>query len=177
MPDITTPADFSGGEHSNTRGHTEFILRQSVNKFEPVAGEAATAVFVIQADAVMRITLKHIIEKVDSLQHVGSESPEGKVVEELHRTHPALLLLDTAAGGSLRLNLIKRIQQAAPDCRILLVSSLASPAAVTEAFAAGVHGYLLKSEIAGGLLQAITTTCTGRQYVGSWVSDSPLIKT
>jgi DNA-binding NarL/FixJ family response regulator len=120
---------------------------------------------------VMRITLKHVIERVPAFTFAGGESPDGQVIEAIHAAKPKVVLVDDASDGSPRVNLMKRIRVAAPDCRIVMISREASPTSALTGFEAGATAYVLKKEIAGNLLAAINAVLREEHYVSESVAQ------
>lgn len=150
---------------------TEFILKESAEQFEPAASDGPVGVAIILEDMVMRITMKHVVERVPTLEFAGGEPPDGKVAELIHEKKPTVVILDEAQDGSLRLNLMKRIKVASPDCRIVMVSREASTTSALAAFEAGAIAYVLKKEIAGNLLAAISAALREEHYVSESIAE------
>lgn len=82
-----------------------------------------------------------------------------------------MVILDDAKEGTLRLNLMKRIKVASPDCRIVMVSREVSAAAALADFEAGAIAYVLKKEIAGNLLAAIAAALRDEHYVSESIAQ------
>lgn len=73
------------------------------------------------------------------------------------------------------------LQQALPSCRVLILSSLGSPATVRRAMNANVHGFLLKDAPVDDLARAVRTVAAGFRFIdpelaaAAWTGrDSPL---
>lgn len=105
-------------------------------------------------------------------QLVG-ETALGSEVEALVQQHrPDLLLLDLALGDSSGIEVARKVKRAAPLTRILVVTGNVYPGSVTNAFAAGADGFVLKHEQGDELLGAIRAVLAGRRYVSPQVAKA-----
>ncbi|WP_252374542.1 response regulator transcription factor [Hydrogenophaga sp. 2FB] len=101
------------------------------------------------------------------------ETALGSEVEALVRLHrPDLLLLDLALGDSSGIEVARKVKRAVPPTRILVVTGNVYPGSVTNAFAAGADGFVLKHEQGDELLDAIRAVLSGRRYVSPQVAKA-----
>ncbi|MDO9436096.1 response regulator transcription factor [Hydrogenophaga sp.] len=104
---------------------------------------------------------------------VVGETALGSEVEALVRLQrPDLLLLDLALGDSSGIEVARKVRRAVPSTRILVVTGNVYPGSVTNAFAAGADGFVLKHEQGDELLDAIHAVLSGLRYVSPQVAKA-----
>ncbi len=107
-----------------------------------------------------------------SFKLVG-ETALGSEVEALVLQHrPDVLLLDLALGDSSGIEVARKVKRAVPSTRILVVTGNVYPGSVTNAFAAGADGFVLKHEQGDELLDAIRAVLAGLRYVSPQVAKA-----
>ena len=101
---------------------------------------------------------------------IGEASNGLEAVYRVAQTQPTVVLLDI---GLPRLNGIEagvRIRRVAPDAKILYLSQEFDPDIVRAALQLGAFGYVLKSDAARELVEAIHTVVRGKKFVSSGVA-------
>ena len=94
-----------------------------------------------------------------NLVGVAQESHQIKTL--LLQFHPDILLLDISVSGIIASEIIQFTQQTCPNTKILVFSTLNSPAYVQALLAAGISGYILKSEKPDVLLDGLRVIANG----------------
>jgi DNA-binding NarL/FixJ family response regulator len=74
--------------------------------------------------------------------------------------------MDVSMPGLSGLAATREICQLGTESKILIVSNDTDPAIVSEAFAVGARGYVLKSRVDAELLKAIAAIVRGELFVG-----------
>jgi two-component system response regulator NreC len=98
--------------------------------------------------------------------HVIGEAVEGlKVMDMVERLRPGILLLDIMLPGMNGLEIARQVHQHAPQTRCIMLSMYSAEAFIVEAFRNGAMGYVLKSDSAEILIEAIRTVAQGRRYL------------
>lgn len=129
-------------------------------------------VVVAEDHALVRQGIGMLLSANGDFQLVG-ETALGSEVEALVQQHrPDLLLLDLALGDSSGIEVARKVKRAAPLTRILVVTGNVYPGSVTNAFAAGADGFVLKHEQGDELLGAIRAVLAGRRYVSPQVAKA-----
>lgn len=129
-------------------------------------------VVVAEDHALVRQGIGMLLNANGDFQLVG-ETALGSEVEALVQQHrPDLLLLDLALGDSSGIEVARKVKRAAPLTRILVVTGNVYPGSVTNAFAAGADGFVLKHEQGDELLGAIRAVLAGRRYVSPQVAKA-----
>jgi len=94
------------------------------------------------------------------------------LVKAVEQHKPDIALVDIALPLLNGLDACRQIKRAAPEVKLLILTMYGEQYFVTEAFRAGVSGYLLKQSAAEELVFAITEVLKGRLYVSPSVADN-----
>jgi NarL family two-component system response regulator LiaR len=105
--------------------------------------------------------LKTFLDLQDDLQVVGEARNGDEAIEAAERLRPDVVLLDLVMprGGGLRA--IRRILEASPQSRVVILTSFVDEDSVVPAVEAGASGYLLKDLAPAELAEAIRTAHRG----------------
>ena len=109
--------------------------------------------------------------RAEPFEIIGEASDGLEAVQLVGQMQPTVVLLDI---GLPRLNGIEagvRIRRVAPDAKILYVSQESDSDTVRAALQLGGSGYVLKSDAARELVEAIHTIVRGKKFVSSGVPD------
>lgn len=129
-------------------------------------------VVVAEDHALVRQGIGMLLSANGDFKLVG-ETALGSEVEALVRQHrPDVLLLDLALGDSSGIEVARKVKRAVPSTRVLVVTGNVYPGSVTNAFAAGADGFVLKHEQGEELLDAIRAVLSGRRYVSPQVAKA-----
>ncbi|WP_433047681.1 response regulator [Dactylosporangium sp. CS-033363] len=82
-----------------------------------------------------------------------------------HRLRPDLIVLDLSFGADSALDVLPELLANEPSPRIVVLTMHDDVSFAREAFASGVHGYVLKEAAADELLRAVETVMAGSVYV------------
>lgn len=114
------------------------------------------------------------VEKV--LEHdfelVGRLADGRALVRAVEKNQPDIALVDIALPSLNGLDACRQIKKAAPEVKLLILTMHAEQYFVTEAFRAGVSGYVLKESAAEELKFAIKEVLKGRLYVSPSVAKN-----
>jgi DNA-binding NarL/FixJ family response regulator len=113
----------------------------------------------------VRAGVRHRLEAERDLLVVGEAGSAELAVAVARKVQPDLVLLDVLLPRKSGYDAIPELARAAPEARVLVVSSLTSPSAVRRALSAGAAGYLPKRASDGDLLAAIRLVASGSGYV------------
>jgi NarL family two-component system response regulator LiaR len=105
--------------------------------------------------AVVREGLRALIDTEPGMALVGEASDGVEAVSKAQAVQPDVVLLDLVMPRKSGIEAIGEIRRAAPDARILVLTSFAEDDKVFPAIKAGAQGYLLKDASPGELLRAI----------------------
>jgi DNA-binding NarL/FixJ family response regulator len=104
---------------------------------------------------------------------VMGEAADGPEALRLAHTHqPEVALLDIAMPHLNGLETARRLREAVPQTKSIMLTMHTEEPYVFEALQAGVVGYVLKTQAATDLVQAIHTAVQGGRYVSPWVTTA-----
>lgn len=113
----------------------------------------------------------------DLLQREGftviAEASDGREAVRLAREHrPEIAVLDLSMPLLNGLDAAREIQQSCPRTALILLTMHTEDPYIVEAMRAGVKGYVLKTQAAADLVQAIRDVSQGRLYLSPQVSGA-----
>ncbi len=106
-----------------------------------------------------------LLDREPHLEVCCQAQSEPHALERLRAAKPDLAVVDLALKEGHGLRLIKRLRRRRPRLKVLVMSMFGRADYVTNAFAAGVHGYITKDEAAEKLLEAIDSVMKGQFYL------------
>ena len=99
------------------------------------------------------------------------EASDGQeALEMAHEHHPDVAVLDITMPHLNGIETARRLREAFPQTKTVLLTMHAEDAYVLAAMQAGAVGYVLKTQVAGDLVQAIRDVLQGRVYLSPCVS-------
>jgi DNA-binding NarL/FixJ family response regulator len=127
---------------------------------------------VVLADdhTLFRAGLRALLEKLPDVQVVAEARDGREAVLMVETHHPDLVLMDIAMPGLNGLEATRRLVQAFPAIRVLILSMHKSEEYVWQALRAGAAGYLLKDADLAELALAITAMTRGETYLSPPIS-------
>ena len=120
--------------------------------------------------AVLRDGLKRILlqEGFD----ISAEASDGRAAVDLAcQCHPDVALLDIAMPLLNGIDAAREMRVHCPRTRTILLTMHKETNYIIAAFRAGVRGYVLKTQAASDLVNAIHTTISGEVYLSPGISD------
>ena len=127
-----------------------------------------TTILVIDDHVVLRAALRMRLNKLNEafVFHEGESRVQALELASAH--HPDLALVDLTLDDEIDMTLISDLHSAVPLMRILVVSMHDERFYAERALQLGAHGYLMKSDVAKSLVDAVTTVLAG----DIWLSES-----
>jgi two-component system, NarL family, response regulator NreC len=126
---------------------------------------------IILADdhVLVRQGLKSLLEREGHL--VVGEASEGKqALSQVHSLRPDIAILDISMPIVNGLNAAREISKSFPKTKTILLTQHEEDQYISEALEVGVKGYVLKSQVASDLLEAIRQVSRGQVYLSPGVS-------
>jgi two-component system, NarL family, response regulator NreC len=118
---------------------------------------------------IVRDGLRALLEKAGHI--VVGEAADGRQACQLARKlQPNIALLDLSMPLLNGLDAIREIRRVSPDTRTILLTMYADRPYVLQAMQAGARGYVLKSQAAADLIQAIQEVLRGAAYLSPGVA-------
>jgi two-component system response regulator DesR len=110
---------------------------------------------------IVRSALVALLETEDDLEVVAAVERGDQVMDALVRTHPDVAVLDLEMPGGDGVSVAKRLKAEAPGTKVIILTALGRPAAVRNALAAGVNGFVLKNSPVDDLVDGIRKVAAG----------------
>ena len=110
---------------------------------------------------IVRSALVALLETEDDLEVVAAVERGDQVMDALVRTHPDVAVLDLEMPGGDGVSVAKRLKTESPGTKVIILTALGRPAAVRNALAAGVNGFVLKNAPVDDLVDGIRKVAAG----------------
>ena len=123
------------------------------------------SVLIVDDHQLLRQGLRSRLERELGIDVVGEADTAERAIVMARRLQPDLILLDLLLPRKSGYEAIPELAKAAPQAKILVVSSQAAPSSVRRALSAGAAGYLPKRASDHELLAAIRLVADGGCYV------------
>ena len=120
-------------------------------------------VVVAEDDAVLRYTIKLIIEK--HYEVIGEAQDGAAAVELTDELRPDVVLLDISMPVMTGFAAARLIRERLPDVRVIIVSNYTTPAYIEETFRIGANGYVVKGSALLQLPKAIQDALDGKFFL------------
>jgi two-component system, NarL family, response regulator NreC len=120
---------------------------------------------------IIREGIKSVL-KNNPQYEICAEAKDGEEAMELaSRCKPDIMLLDISMPRVSGLDIIRRVKNASPQTKIIIISVHKMGAYVLKALRSGVDGYLNKDNVVEELIPALTRVSAGKSYLGASVSE------
>ncbi|HLF72502.1 MAG TPA: response regulator transcription factor [Dehalococcoidia bacterium] len=142
------------------------------------AGRPATtqAIRVLIADdhAVVRQSLRFLLEAQGGIEVVGEAANGREAVELAEKTQPDVVLMDTIMPGLNGIEATRQIRRRLPRTKVLMLTGYMEDEHVAGALKAGASGYVIKKSELDELLLGIQAVHRGNPYFSSDIGDGDL---
>ena len=121
---------------------------------------------IVDDHPVTREGLRTALELSDDVVAVVGEAASGEeAVERARELTPDVVFMDVRMPGMDGIEATRRIRQAAPDTKVILITIDESRGAISDAIQAGVSGYLLKDASPDALVDAARNAIEGNAVI------------
>jgi DNA-binding NarL/FixJ family response regulator len=117
-----------------------------------------------------------MLEKELGLEIVGLAKDGANALAMAMELSPELILMDMELGDMDGIEASRRILEALPQIRILIMSGLLDSSVVNKGLELGIKGFLLKTSAAQELFLAVRTVVEGCSYLSPKVSETVLAR-
>jgi two-component system, NarL family, response regulator NreC len=128
-----------------------------------------TRVLLADDHALIRQGLKALLE-TQGFQVVGEASDGQESLRLAEKTRPDVAILDISMPVLNGVDAARQLKKLSPNVKIVLLTQHDEDQYVTEALRVGAKGYVLKSQAANDLVQAIREVCRGSVYLSPSIS-------
>lgn len=131
-----------------------------------------TQVRILVADdhEVVRHGVRSLLESQPGWEVCGEAVTGREAVEQATRLAPDVVILDVGMPGLNGLDAARQIIKAVPHTEILILTMHDSAQLIHEVLAAGVRGYVLKSDAGRDLVAAVDALCRHKPFFGPSVA-------
>jgi DNA-binding NarL/FixJ family response regulator len=122
-------------------------------------------IFVVDDHAMFRDGFRRLVDMEPDLVVCGDAANAAEAMQGIHQSRPDLVIVDLSLEGTGGIDLIKNIKRDFEDMPVLVVSMHAESLYGDRALRAGAMGYVMKSEPATTVLEAIRRVLGGDVHV------------
>jgi len=124
-----------------------------------------TKVLIVDDNTLLKEVVTAFLMKYDDIQVVGEASDGFEAIAMAREIRPDVILMDNSMPRLGGYEATIEIKKTNPEIKILVFTLWDDKEYVSRFFEAGVSGYLLKQEMASGLVAAIRAVNRGEIYV------------
>jgi DNA-binding NarL/FixJ family response regulator len=128
-------------------------------------------ILIIDDHPLFREGLKTIISRDTRFEVAGEAGNAREGLRMATKVKPDLVLLDLSLPDQSGIELAREIRTRFPDTRIMIVSMHSKIDYISDAFRAGVTGYLVKESAAEGLMKGLENIAKNEYFLDSSVSQ------
>jgi DNA-binding NarL/FixJ family response regulator len=115
--------------------------------------------------------LRVLLESVADLHVMGEATTGHEVIAQATSLQPDLILMDIQMPGVNGIEATRRIVQASPHIRVLMLTMFEDDESIFAAVRAGARGYLLKGAVQEETLRAIRAVAHGEAIFGPAIAE------
>lgn len=119
----------------------------------------------------IRDGIRGVLQLQPHIECVGEAATGREAVEAYHKLKPDIVLMDLSMPDLDGLEATLAIRVAAPDAKIIILTTYAGDVQALRALRAGASGYLLKSSLRQEMLNAIEIVHSGGRHVEPTVAQ------
>jgi DNA-binding NarL/FixJ family response regulator len=132
----------------------------------------STRILIVDDHQMMCDGLRLLLEKYPEAEVVGSCGDSATAFRMSGELRPDLVLMDIDLPDGSGIALTRRMREAHPEVKVLVLTGRLEPNLVTEATEAGAGGYLVKTNASAELLDAVRTVLAGGIHFGGPTPDT-----
>ncbi|HEU4434305.1 MAG TPA: response regulator transcription factor [Pyrinomonadaceae bacterium] len=124
--------------------------------------------------ALMRRGIRDLLTAEPEFEIVGDAGDGREAVRLAEQFRPDVMIMDLAMPELNGLDAIRQIRKDAPEIELLVFSMHDSEELIREVFAAGARGYVLKSDVALYLIEAVKSLARHKPFFTPRISEAIL---
>lgn len=127
---------------------------------------APIRVLLVDDHTLVRESLAGILQRGGDIEVIAQAADGVEAVDRALATRPDIVITDLSMPHLNGIEVIRRLRQALPDTRVLVLTMHQEDEYVLQAVRAGASGYLVKDSAAAELLAAVRNLQAGRGHFG-----------
>jgi two-component system response regulator NreC len=131
-------------------------------------------VLIVDDHAVLRQSLRHLLESSPGVEVVGDAGNGREAVEMAEKLKPDVVLMDSVMPGLNGIEATRQIRKRLPKVRVLMLTGYMEDEQVSNALKAGASGYVVKKSEIDELLLGIQAVHRGNPYFSSSIGEGDL---
>ncbi len=135
-------------------------------------GAETMKVLIVDDHEVVRTGLRTLLGAHEDIEITGEAETAAAAVKSAMDTRPDTVLMDVRLPDGSGIEACRRIRSAAPEVRVLMLTSYSDEEAIFAAVMAGASGYLLKQVDADQLYEAILAVGRGESLLDPHLSKA-----
>ena len=140
----------------------------SVRSLSPLT--AATRVVLADDHAIVRRTLRLLLQGEEDVEVVGEAVDLSAVVDHVSRHAPHVLVLDLRLPSGSSIEMIRQLRTRFPQTEVVVMTMEESPLFAQKAIDAGATGFVVKDRADKELVTAVRHAARGQEYVSARVA-------
>lgn len=137
---------------------------------KPREAAVATRVLLVEEHKLMRTALRALLAGVKGAAVVADAGDESEALESLPVAAPDVVLMGVNTLETARIESVKRLIDALPGLKVIVLSAYSDKRFVLAMLEAGVAGYIVKSDEGEELFRALKAVAQGQVYLSPAVS-------
>ena len=131
-------------------------------------------VMVVDDHAVLRQSLRYMLESQPGIEVVGEASNGREAVDIAEKLRPDVILMDTIMPGLNGIEATRQIRRRLPKTKVIMLTGYAEDEHIAGALRAGASGFVIKKSEIDELLVGIQAVHRGNPYFSSGIGDGDL---
>ena len=120
----------------------------------------------------IRDGISHLLRKQPDMELIA-EANDGREAVEAYRKHrPDVVLMDLRMPHMNGIEAVGAIREFHPQAKVIMLTTYAGDVNAAQSLKAGAAGYLLKSTLRNGLIDAIRAVASGKRHVPAEIASS-----
>jgi len=131
-------------------------------------------ILIAEDQAMVREAIAGLLDLEDDLEVIAQVGRGDEVLDAARAAQPAVALLDIEMPGASGLDVLGRLAEQQPGCRILILTTFGRPGYLRRAMEGGAAGFLLKDAPIAELSSAIRRAMAGERIVDPGLAAAAL---
>jgi DNA-binding NarL/FixJ family response regulator len=148
------------------------MLTRTSSGRAPARVTAPIRILLVDDHMLLREGVRAVVSTQTDMEIAGEAGSGAEAIDAYARLLPDLVLMDLQMADMSGLEAITAIRTAAPDARIIVLTTYSGDGRAIKALRAGAMGYLLKASLRNQLLEAIRSVYHGGKHLDASVATA-----